>query len=78
MKKLSISQLITLELLLNKECTLQGKPRVNLRTPEQNKKLGIPLSHTLMLFDINHKNSSAPRMTALFRELIVRANAEIK
>lgn len=56
-KKLTTSQLMVLERLLGKQCTLQGKPRAWTRTREQNQKLGIPKEHNDALLDIRYHNS---------------------
>jgi hypothetical protein len=47
---------MTMELLLQDECTLQGKPRNRPRTELQNQKLGIPPEHQQALSHIQQKN----------------------
>lgn len=60
MKRLTTPQLITMELLLGKECTLQGKPRAWPRTLAQNLQLGIPVEHKRALLEIRFKKSPLP------------------
>ena len=65
-KQLTTSQLMVIERLLGKQCTLQGQPRKRLRTREQNQKLGIPLDHRRAMLDIRYaKNPLPPKLMKL-------------
>jgi hypothetical protein len=70
MKRLTTPQLITVELLLGKECTLQGKPRAWPRTLAQNLRLGIPPEHKQALLEIRFsKPSMSPKLQAMLLKL---------